>query len=54
MPSQHKTTPLSIRLPDAERRFVYEYAERNEIPVRQVILKAIRDMRDQQQKGSCD
>ncbi len=42
MPSQHKSTPLSIRLPDAERQRLYDHAEREGVPVRQVILRAIR------------
>ena len=43
MPSQHKTTPLSIRLPDGERQRVYEHARQQGIPVRQWILAAIRE-----------
>jgi len=46
MPSQHRTTPLSIRLPDAERRRLYDYAERRGLPVRRVILDAIREKLD--------
>jgi hypothetical protein len=42
MPDRHKTPPLSIRLPDAERSAVYAKAERDGIPVRRVILDAIR------------
>lgn len=43
MPSQHKTTPLSIRLPDAERQQLKDYADRHGLPVRRVILDAIRE-----------
>ena len=43
MPSQHKVTPLSIRLPEAERLAVYEAAAREGIPVRQWIIAAIRE-----------
>lgn len=43
MPSRHKTTPLSIRLPDAERQQLKDYADRHGLPVRRVILDAIRE-----------
>lgn len=48
MPSQHKTTPLSIRFPDAERQRLYEYAERHGLPVRQVIITAVRELLDRE------
>lgn len=51
MPSQHKATPLSIRLPDGERQRLYERAEREGRPVRQVILSAIRAYLDSEQEG---
>jgi hypothetical protein len=50
MPSQHKVTPLSIRLPEAERLAAEESAGREGIAVRAWILAAIREKlaRDQQ------
>jgi predicted transcriptional regulator len=49
MPSQHRTTPLSIRLPGAERQRLQEYAARRELPVRRVILDAIREKLDREE-----
>lgn len=49
MPSQHKTTPLSIRLPDPDRQRLRDYARSNSIPVRQVIITAIREKLDREQ-----
>jgi len=46
MPDRHKTTPLSIRLPDAERSWVQDRAQRTGRSVRQVILDAIRLQRE--------
>lgn len=48
MPGQHKTTPLSIRLPDAERQRLYDYAERTGQPVRRVIIDAVREKLDRE------
>lgn len=48
MPNQHKTTPLSIRLPDAERQRLYDYAEARGIPVRRVIIDAVREKLDRE------
>lgn len=48
MPDRHKTTPLSIRLPDGERQRVLDYAERHGIAVRQVILRAVRELLDRE------
>lgn len=52
MPSQHKTTPLSIRLPDAERQRLYDYAERHGLPVRRVILDAVREKLEREETGA--
>jgi predicted transcriptional regulator len=52
MPSQHKTTPLSIRLPDAERQRLYDYAERTGQPVRRVIIDAVREKLDREGGGA--
>jgi len=41
MTDRHKVKPLSIRLPEAERRWLYAYAEQHGIPVRNVIFDAI-------------
>jgi len=53
MPSQHKTTPLSIRLPDAERQRLYNYAERHGVPVRRVIIDALREFLDRESAEAC-
>ena len=42
MTDRHKTAPLSIRLPDAERDWLYNEAERTGLPVRRIILRSIR------------
>lgn len=52
MPSQHKTTPLSIRLPDAERQRLRDYAGRHGLPVRRVIIDAIREKLDREEAGA--
>lgn len=51
MPSQHKVTPLSIRLPEAERLAVYEHAEREGVAVRAWILAAIREKLERDAAG---
>jgi len=48
MSSQHKRAPLSIRLPDAERQRLTDYAERRGIPVHRVIVEAIREKLDRE------
>lgn len=43
---RHKVKPMSLRLPEALSAWVKEYAAREGIPVRQVILAAIAEKRD--------
>jgi hypothetical protein len=43
MPSQHKTTPLGTRLPEAERQAVKDDAERQGIKVNEWLRRAIRE-----------
>lgn len=41
MPGQHKHTPISLRPPEADRAWLYEYAERTGRPLRQILLEAL-------------
>lgn len=42
MPDRHKHPPLSLRLPEAEREWLYAYARRTGQPVRRLLLQALR------------
>lgn len=48
MTDRHKTTPLSIRLPDGERQRLYDYAERTGQRVRRFIIDAVREKLDRE------
>lgn len=51
MPDRHKSTPLSLRLPEAERERLEAYAREHGQPVRRVITEAVRRFLDQQGDG---
>lgn len=44
-PDRHKHTPISIRPPADLREWLYDYAEREGLPVRAVIIKALTELR---------
>jgi hypothetical protein len=42
MPSQHKHPPISLRLPEADRAWLYGHAEAEGLPVNKVLAIALR------------
>jgi hypothetical protein len=45
MPSQHKHTPIRFRPPGADRSWLLDYSERNELPVNAVLTEALQQFR---------
>ena len=46
---RHRETPTSFRLNRSLRQWVYDYAERHGLPVRRVIVDAVREKRDREE-----
>lgn len=44
MPNQHKRTPLSIRLPEAEEARLRAYAEENHMSIGEAVRLAVREL----------
>lgn len=53
MPDRHKSAPLSLRLPEAERQRLETYAREHDQPVRRVITQAVRLLLDQPDTAVC-
>jgi predicted DNA-binding protein len=45
MPSQHKHPPISLRLPGADRSWLFAYAQRTGQPVNRVLTEALKAYR---------
>jgi hypothetical protein len=45
MPSQHKHRPIPVRLPEADRAWLLEYAKQTGQPVNRILAEALADYR---------
>lgn len=46
MPNQHKRTPLSVRLPEAEEAWLRGYAETWDCSLSQAVAEAVQALKD--------
>jgi hypothetical protein len=53
MPSQHKYPPVSVRLPEPDRRWLLEHAKTTGRPVNAVMVTAVAAYRKQTQASDC-
>jgi len=51
MPDRHAEKPLSVRFGEYRQR-LHEYAERRGLPVRRVVVEAVREKLDREDEGN--